>query len=83
MHILKNEKVNKSKVAVVVSRKVDKSAVKRNRIRRRIYALARPKLSLMKSPAELVITVYSNELASMPAEHVAGAIDELFKKAKL
>lgn len=83
MHVVQNDKLRRSKVAVVVSRKVDKSAVKRNRIRRRIYEIARHKLPDIKSPAEIVITVYQVEAATMPADELQKSIATLFKKANL
>lgn len=83
LHALKNEKVRASKVAVVVSRKVHKSAVKRNRIRRRIYEIIRPQLNSFKAPTELVITVYKAEIAEMPAPELRQAIDELLERARL
>jgi ribonuclease P protein component len=83
MHSLSNEKIHTSKLAIVVSRKVDKSAVRRNRIRRRIFALARPLMAELKQPTELVITVYQSEASAMPTDQLADAVDELFKKAKL
>ncbi len=83
LHTLRNDKVKKTKVAVVVSRKVDKSAVKRNRIRRRIYELVRAELPRITTPTEMVFTIYSVETATMPAEKLKDLVDELFKKARL
>lgn len=83
LHALRNEKVKASKAAVVVSRKVHKSAVKRNRIRRRIFELIRPRLKDLQAPTELVITVYQAEVADLSAPELESAVDELFKKARL
>ncbi|MDQ3123765.1 MAG: ribonuclease P protein component [bacterium] len=83
MHLLRNEKVRRTKTAVVVSRKVDKSAVKRNRIRRRIYELVRAEVPNITTPTEIVITVYSVDIATMPAKELQAATTELFRKAKL
>lgn len=83
LHVVKHDKLRVSKVAVVVSRKVDRSAVRRNRIRRRIYAVTEAQLPTFKEPAELVVTVYSAELAAMPADELVRNLDELFQKAKL
>jgi ribonuclease P protein component len=82
LHVLRNDKVRRTKVAVVVSRKVDKSAVRRNRIRRRIYELVRPELHMFTNPTELVFTVYSVELATMPSQELQKLIHELLAKAK-
>lgn len=83
LHVLQDERIKRSRAAVVVSRKVDKSAVRRNRIRRRIYEIIRPRLPEFKRPTEVVITVYSNELATMAASDLEKLVNELFKKAKL
>lgn len=82
VHVLTGEKVRGSRVAVVVSRKVDKSAVRRNRIRRRVYEIVRAKLPELKQPAELVITIYQPEAATMSAAELRRTFDQLFKKAK-
>ena len=83
LHALSGEKVMNSKVAIVVSRKIHKSAVKRNRIRRRLYELVRPRLPKLKNPTEIVITVYQAEVAEMPAPELEAVVDQLFKKARL
>jgi len=48
-----------SRVAVIVSKKVYKSAVKRNRIRRRIYNIVRHEIVHLKVPRDITITVFS------------------------
>lgn len=56
-------------LAVVVSRKVNKSAVVRNRIRRRLYEqfrlIAKDKPAKMKY--DIVLSVYEDKLTTMPA----------------
>ncbi len=83
LHVLRGDKVRHTRAAVVVSRKVDKSAVRRNRIRRRVYELVRAELPRISPPAELVITVYSADLATMPSAELQELIKTLFKKARL
>lgn len=56
------------RMAVVVSRKVHKSAVVRNRIRRRIYEIVRHEESRMTEPYDMVFTVFSDQVASISAE---------------
>lgn len=56
------------RMAVVVSRKVNKSAVVRNRIRRRIYEIVRREESRIQSPYDMVFTVFSDQCASLSAE---------------
>lgn len=71
------------KLAVVVSRKVSKSAVVRNRIRRRLYESVRllRKESVTQWPYEIVITVFDEQLATMPSEKLTAQVRGLFKKA--
>lgn len=54
------------RVAVVVSKRVDKSAVVRNRIRRRIYELVREREAQINAPYDLVITVHDPGVAKLP-----------------
>jgi len=83
LHTLRSEKVKYTKLAVVVSRKVDKSAVRRNRIRRRVYEIVRADLPKIATPTEMVITVYSPDLATLPGDQLQDLIHELFNKARL
>ena len=69
------------RVAVVVSRKVSKSAVVRNRIRRRIYEVVRQSESSIMSGTDLVITVFDDKLATVEATKLQSAIQELLQKA--
>lgn len=52
------------RVAIVVSRKVSKSAVVRNRIRRRLYEIVREHGHIANS-VDLVFTVYKEDVAKM------------------
>ncbi len=69
------------RVAVVVSRKVSKSAVVRNRIRRRIYELVRQAPEPIPAGLDLVILVYNEELAKQQYEELTTAVTHLLQKA--
>ena len=56
------------RAAVVVSKKVHKSAVKRNRIRRRIYEVIRTSQILDEQAKDIVISVYDGQVLDVPAE---------------
>lgn len=73
------------RLAVVVSKKVSKSAVVRNRIRRRVYEAVRlqKKGSGDPWPKDLIISVFDERVASMPYEDLAAAVRHLLKKAGL
>lgn len=64
----------KYRAAVVVSRKVSKQAVVRNRIRRRVYEVIRTHQTLINEPLDIVITVYSPVLALMPHDELEGLL---------
>jgi ribonuclease P protein component len=69
------------RVAIVVSRKVSKSAVVRNRIRRRIYELVREQAVLIPSGIDLVFTVFDERVAELPSPKLEKAVSNLLKKA--
>jgi ribonuclease P protein component len=64
--VVGNPKRAEYRVAVVVSRKVDKSAVRRNRIRRRLYEAVRSLASDIKEPYDIVLSVFSNAVLDEP-----------------
>lgn len=66
----KNYKRDTYRLAVVVSKKVHKSAVVRNRIRRRLYEAVRRLESSMSEPYDIVITVFHENMAIIPADQV-------------
>ena len=68
------------RVGVVVSRKVHKSAVVRNRIRRRIYECVRQSDTIPPS-TDLILTVFNEQIASLEIERLHSIISELFAKA--
>lgn len=63
-----NPKRKSYRLAVVVSKKVHKSAVGRNRIRRRIYEVVRQLQDEISQPYDIVITVFNDSLLNEPAE---------------
>ena len=72
-----------SRFAVVISKKVLKSAVGRNRIRRRIYEVIRHELPKFASPSDVVVLVFSREVMHMPHEELTEAIRDMFAEAGL
>lgn len=79
----RNDRRKNWRAAVVVSRKVHKSAVVRNRIRRRIYELLRQKLVLLTEPIDIVCIIHSEALATMPAPELEATVLSQLQKAKL
>lgn len=71
------------RLAVVVSRKVSKSAVVRNRIRRRVYENVRILSSEFVEPHDMALLVYDASLADLPAVDLEAEIKRIIKKAHL
>lgn len=65
-----NPKRESYRLAVVVSRKVSKSAVARNRMRRRLYELVREMQDQISQPYDIVITVFHDSLVDVPAKEL-------------
>lgn len=72
-----------SRFAVVISKKVLKSAVRRNRVRRRIYEVIRLELPKMKPAHDLAIMVFGSEVEFMPYNELTELIVQLFEQADL
>ena len=69
------------RVAVVVSRKVSKAAVIRNRIRRRIFEIVRKDSGRLKPQVDLVFTVYDPAIADMDHSALEAAVLQQLEKA--
>lgn len=71
------------RVAVVVSKKVSKSAVTRNRIRRRVTEVVRGQGSGIDKPYDLIFSVFSDQLATMPAPELEKMVVGQLRKAAI
>lgn len=78
-----NPRRKHSRFAVVVSKKVHKSAVGRNRIRRRIYEIIRHELPSIRLPHDIAVMVFSSEVLSMPHDELNETLKQLFAQADL
>ena len=78
---LHNERRSSYRAAVVVSKKVNKSAVARNRTRRRIFEVIRQNETKIAGPYDLVITIFSDEVRTQPPEVLEKTLLGLFKQA--
>lgn len=76
-----NKRRTDFRAAVVVSRKVDKSAVVRNRIRRRIYEAIGQHASVIIEPYDLVFTVYDAQLATGDTRELRKLVASLLSRA--
>ena len=71
------------RVAVVVSKKVYKGAVGRNRIRRRLYEIFRQELPRFHDNQDLVLIVFSSEVLSQSHEELKAAVLQLLESADI
>lgn len=69
--------------AVVVSKKVEKTAVGRNRIRRRVYEAIRLNLPSYAAKTDCIFVIYSKDVLSMPFSELQSAIASLLAQTVL
>ena len=72
-----------TRMSVVVSKKVEKSAVKRNRIRRRVYEALRINMKLISEKTDYIFVVYSRELMTMPFGELEKMLGGLVEESKV
>ena len=70
-------------MGVVVSKKVEKTAVGRNRIRRRIYEALRLNMEDIPKKTDYVFVVYSKDFLKMPFKEIEKILGELVAEAKV
>ena len=73
----------KTRFAVVISKKVIKSAVGRNRVRRRVYEAIRLELPNLHTPTDHIFLIHSREVATLPFLELQNLIKDLLGRAKL
>lgn len=81
--VIENKKRKDSRIAVVVGKKVIKSAVKRNLMRRRVYEYIRPRILSIKTAHDIVIIVTSVELLSASPAEMTAQLDQVFSQTKI
>lgn len=77
---LNNKRRSDLRLAIIVSKKVDKRAVVRNRIRRRLYELFRVRFLSHDLNADLAVIVLKSELADLPAPQLNKIFEPIFEK---
>ena len=80
---INNPKRTDCRFTVVISKKVIKSAVRRNRLRRRIYEIIRLELPTIKNSQDVAVMVFSGELYSFSHEDLTSLIKELLSQSGL
>lgn len=73
------------RLSVVVSKKVSKFAVTRNRIRRRLYEVVRTMQAEKGSPLpyDMILSVFDDSIKTMPQAELKKQVQTLFKRANL
>lgn len=67
--------------SVVVSKKVLKSAVGRNRIRRRLYEIIRLELPEFKAEYDYILVVYNKNIMTMPFRELRYLVHDLLERS--
>lgn len=78
-----NSRRKQSRFAVVVSKKVMKTAVGRNRIRRRIYEIIRQEFNRIDGVYDVAIIVFHKSVKDMPYDELRNQVVDMFKEADL
>lgn len=81
LRYIENEKRPHGRVAVVISKKVAKSAVVRNRIRRRIFEAVRTAQPQLKGGHDLAFIVLSRDLEVVESTYVTKDVALILKRA--
>ena len=72
-----------TRVAVVVSKKVEKSAVGRNRIRRRMYEAIRLTMDDKFSKRDYIFVVYNKDVMTMDFSELKDTVRSLFEQSMI
>lgn len=72
-----------TRFAVVVSKKVLKSAVARNRVRRRLYEAIRLNLEKIPKDRDYIFVVYSPSLQTLPFDKLSSLVRSLIEESMI
>lgn len=78
-----NPRRKDSRLAVVISKKVHKSAVGRNRVRRRVYEILQNPVMTLQKPHDIVVIISSGDVLHMPQDQLSHEILILLQEAGL
>lgn len=70
-----------TRVAVVVSKKVDKSAVGRNKIRRRVYEAIRLNFDDLPKKRDYIFVIYNKNMAKISFQELEKELGELVSES--
>lgn len=72
-----------TRIAVAVSKKVEKSAVKRNRIRRRVFEILRKNFDMIPQKTDYIFVVYSKDVLKMKYMDLEKELGSLVEESKV
>jgi len=72
-----------TRVAVVVSKKVAKTAVARNKIRRRVYEALRVNFEFIPKKRDYIFVIYTADVMTMPYNDLVKLLGELVAESKV
>lgn len=72
-----------TRFSVVVSKKVAKTAVSRNRIRRRVYEVLRENLEYIPKERDYIFVIYDKKIGEMPHNKVVELLGALVAESKV
>jgi ribonuclease P protein component len=72
-----------TRVAVVVSKKVAKTAVARNKIRRRVYEALRVNFEFIPEKRDYIFVIYTADVMTMPYNDLVKLLGELVAESKV
>lgn len=81
LKVTENKHRKNSRIAVIVSKKILKSAVGRNRIRRRVYEYIRTQLPKFSNVFDIAIIVSSSELLTVSYDEIISQISQIMDQA--
>lgn len=83
LRYVKNTRYPERRATVIVAKKVVKSAVVRNRIRRRIYEVLRRNWTSIRPSTDLAVTVFAADVAVQPAAELEKTVISMLEQADL
>lgn len=78
-----NKRRKTSRCSIVVSKKIAKHAVDRNRIRRRLYEVVRTSWPYIRTPHDIVIIVATADIAMLPHDELVACVQEQLVTARI
>lgn len=81
--IVDNNRRRYSRVAIIVSKKVLRHAVDRNRARRRLYEIIRPMIGDFNRTVDLAVIIYKPNVVNAPHSELVAEVTKCLQKVEL